>query len=64
MLNKTLLKLAELYEEGRCSFKKLKFAGNEKITEIGAARLAKALQGNNCIREICFHGSTLGKDVK
>ena len=52
--------MAELYEEGRCCFKKINFAGNNKISQIGAVRLASALKENENIRSISFNGISLG----
>jgi hypothetical protein len=42
--DETILKISELYRDHRCSFRKLNFSGNERITAVGIAKLGQNLQ--------------------
>lgn len=59
--DETLLSISELYETGRCGFVKLKFSGNDKISQAGAVKLASALKDNYSIYELGLGGEKLGK---
>lgn len=43
----TVLRISELYQNGRCGFTKLNFSRNDKISQIGAVKLANSLKNNN-----------------
>lgn len=53
------MKLAELFENNMCSFTKLRFAGNSKITQIGLIKLGHSLRNNKTIQQIDLHDLTI-----
>lgn len=53
--DQTILKLAELYESEQCQFTKLKFKGNERITEVGVMKLGQSLRNKTFIKKINFN---------
>lgn len=42
--DETILKLSELYMEGRCGFNQLKMSGNSRITGVSVGKLGQSLQ--------------------
>lgn len=56
------MQLAELYESGDCQFTKLKFKGNQRITEVGVMKLGQALRNKMFVKKISFNGLEIGSN--
>lgn len=59
--DETILRLSQLYVEGTCTFAKLYFAGNSRISSVGVHKLGLSLQSFPCIKEIDLHELRIGE---
>jgi len=60
--DQTILRLAALLKEERCSLTGLDFSGNRRITFIGAIALADALRNNSIVKKLLLNGITLERE--
>lgn len=59
--DETILKISELYSEGRCTFPKLVLSGNTLISAVSIHKLGLSLQSFPAIKELYLHGLEIGE---
>lgn len=59
--DETILKISQLYLEGKCAFSRLLFSGNSRISAVGIHKLGLSLQNFPTIKEINLHNLQIGQ---